>query len=256
MTISREGGAAHFSASAEAYARTMAPSLMVVAREVVRRAGLRPRERVLDVGTGTGNAAAAAGGSCRVVIGLDAAPGMLDLARRRLPDVSFFEADLGQLPFPDAAFDAVVSCHALLFAEDRVAALREWRRVVHSRGRLSLSVPGPWEATMGPLFREVFARFDLGDTRGYPTPGELAGWAAEAGWHGVTTEADANVAIRLGDETAFRLWLSTGSRGKATTAWTPERTEALAVELLAVTPRAPDGSLAIPFGAIYCAAGA
>jgi SAM-dependent methyltransferase len=253
MTISREGGAAHFSASADAYARTMAPSLMPVAREVVRRAGLRPGERVLDVGTGTGNAAEAANGWGRVVIGVDAAPGMLALARRRLPGMPFFEGDLARLPFPDGAFDVVVSCHALLFAEDRVAALREWRRVVHEKGRLSLSVPGPWEATMGPLFREVFARYDLGDTRGYPTPEELAGWAAEAGWREVAADVDASVSIRLDHEDAFRLWLSTGSRGKATTAWTPERTEALAVDLLAVTPRGADGSLAIPFGAIYCA---
>lgn len=252
MTISREDGAAHFSASADAYARTMAPSLMPVAREVVRRAGLRPGERVLDVGTGTGNAAAAAQGAGRVVTGLDAAAGMLALARQRLPGMAFVDGDLARLPFTDAAFDAVVSCHALLFADDRVAALREWRRVVDEQGRLALSVPGPWEATMGPLFREVFARYELGDTRGYPTPDELAGWAIEAGWREVTAEADARIAIRLADEAAFRVWLSTGSRGKATKPWTPERSEALAVDLLAVTPREPDGVLAIPFGAIYC----
>jgi SAM-dependent methyltransferase len=252
MTISRAGSSACFSASARAYARTMAPSLLPVAREVVRRADLRPGERVLDAGTGTGNAAEAAGGEGRAVTGIDAAPGMLALARRRLPGMALVKGDMTRLPFPDGGFDAVVSCHALLFADDRVATLREWRRVVRAQGQLSLSVPGPWEATMGPLFRSVYERYDLGDTRGYPTADELAGWAAQAGWRDIETATDPGVAIRLADEAAFADWLSTGSRGGATAGWTRARMAALQGDLLAVTPRAADGSYAIPFGAIYC----
>jgi len=52
VTLQRAGGAAGFSASADAYAATMAPALRPVAREVIRRAALQPDESVLDIGTG------------------------------------------------------------------------------------------------------------------------------------------------------------------------------------------------------------
>ncbi|HEX5578071.1 MAG TPA: methyltransferase domain-containing protein, partial [Candidatus Limnocylindria bacterium] len=60
-----------FDATAEGYAATMAPSLRPVAAEVVRRARLQPGERVLDVGCGTGIAAAAARAAGAQVVGLD-----------------------------------------------------------------------------------------------------------------------------------------------------------------------------------------
>ena len=81
--------AQRFSETAAGYAATMAPSLRPVAEAVVRRAQLQPGERVLDIGTGTGSAAAAARGEGRQVIGVDAAPGMLEIARREVPGARF-----------------------------------------------------------------------------------------------------------------------------------------------------------------------
>ncbi len=147
-----------FDATAAGYAATMAPSLRPVAAEVVRRAALHPGERVLDVGCGTGIAAAAADAAGAEVVGLDGAPGMIDIARRDVPGVEFQVGDFNALPFEDGAFDAVISSHALLFAGDRVAALREWRRVCRRGGRLSLSVPGPEERTPGAMYGEVYRR--------------------------------------------------------------------------------------------------
>ncbi len=232
----------------------MVPSLRPIAKEVVRRAQLGPGERVLDVGTGTGLAAGAARGEGRQVTGVDAAPGMLRVAREYVGGVDFEEMDFETLRFADGAFDVVLASHALLFARDRVAALREWRRVAGPGGRLSLSVPGPTDLTPTAVYREVYERHGIDTSDRYPTQAALRQWAVEAGWGAVRTDADPAAAILLRDEDAFRTWRGIGSRGAATAHYTPEQHEALTAEMLAVTPRLPDGRLRIPFGALFLTA--
>ncbi|MGH2456090.1 MAG: class I SAM-dependent methyltransferase [Candidatus Limnocylindria bacterium] len=244
-----------FDRGAAGYAATMAPSLRRIAAEVVRRADLRAGERVLDVGSGTGIAAAAAVGDRRAVIGVDGAASMLEHARRDVPAASFQVMDFMQLAFPAGSFDAVISSHALLFADERPAALAEWRRVTRPGGRLSLSVPGPVEVTPTAVYRQVYERHGIDTSGRYPTPDELAGWATAAGWTDVDVHADPTTAIRLPDASAFRTWREIGSRGQATDGWTPEQHDTLTAEMLAVTPRDADGWLRIPFGALYLVAG-
>lgn len=241
-----------FSATADAYAATMAPALEPVAAEVVRRAALRPSESVLDAGTGTGTGARLAAGGGRRVVGVDAAAGMLALARVSTPDVELIGADFTNLPFADAAFDVVLSVHALLFAADRVAVLKEWRRVTRSGGRLSLSVPGPTSTTPQSVFGEVHARYGVaGRSDDYPGRLELSGWAERAGWANVETADDPAAAISLEDADAFRTWLRVG---RPRTDWPSERLEAYAIDLMDACPRTPDGAFRIPFGALYLTA--
>ena len=254
MTLQRSGGASALSDTADAYAATMAPALRPVAEEVVRRAALAPGESVLDVGTGTGNALPVALGDGRRVVGLDAAPGMLALARQAVPEVELVEADFTALPFPDGSFEVVLAVHALLFADDRVAALREWRRVTAPDGRLSLSVPGPVEAVPISVLRPVYARYGLEWGDDYPVEDDLAGWARQAGWSALETSADASTVIPLDDELHYRAWLRVGARGRATAGWADERRERFTRDLMAATPRAPDGGYRLPFGSLYLTA--
>ena len=247
--------AQRFSATAVAYAATMAPSLRPVAAEVVRRAALEPNELVLDVGTGTGIAAAAALGEGRRVTGIDAAPGMLEIARADVPGAPFREMDFGALDFEDGAFDVAIAAHCLLFATDQVAVLAEWLRVTRARGRLSLSVPGPDDVTPSAIYAEIYERNGIDTSGRYPTPDALAVLAADAGWRDVEVHADASTAITLTDADAFRTWREIGARGAATADFTPEQQQALTDEMLAVTPHDTKGRLRIPFGTIYLIAG-
>lgn len=243
---------AAFSETAAAYAATMAPALAPVAAEVVRRAALIAGETVLDAGTGTGTAARLALGDGRRVMGLDAAPGMLDIARAEEPAIEWVEADFGAIPLGDGSVDAVIAAHALLFADDRVAVLREWRRVTRPGGRLSISVPGPSDVVPGAIFGTVYDRYGVGGGAGdYPDQAILAGWAEAAGWAEIETDADAAATIDLPDAAAFRTWLRVG---RPTTGWSPERIEAFATDLMAAAPRRADGAFAIPFGALYLTA--
>ena len=68
--------------------------------------------------------------------GVDAAEGLLDLARSRLPAGDFRLGDLQALPFADDSFDLVTGFNAFQFAADPVAALAEARRVLRPDGRV------------------------------------------------------------------------------------------------------------------------
>lgn len=246
--------AVSFDEGAAGYEQIMATALLPVAAEVARRAALRPSELVLDVGTGTGITLAAAAGEGRTLVGLDAAPRMLRIARERVPEAVLVRGDFAAMPFPDGQFDVVLSSHALLFADDRVAVLREMLRVARADARLSLSVPGPEEATPTAFFGPVYQRYGIVTAGRYPRPDEVGRWAAAAGWDEIETSADPTVGIPLGDEAAFRIWRGLGARGQVTRGWTVEQHEALTRDMLAVAPRQPDGSFRLPFGALYLSA--
>jgi demethylmenaquinone methyltransferase / 2-methoxy-6-polyprenyl-1,4-benzoquinol methylase len=114
-----------------------------------------PGDEVLDVATGTGAVARELllQKGCTVV-GVDQSPEMLAVAREHLPaSVKLVEASAEQLPFGDAAFDALTVTYLLRYVEDPGATLRELARVVRPGGTiasLEFGVPaGVWR----PLWR-------------------------------------------------------------------------------------------------------
>jgi demethylmenaquinone methyltransferase/2-methoxy-6-polyprenyl-1,4-benzoquinol methylase len=98
--------------------------------------GLRPGERVLDVGAGTGVSSEELGRSGAFAVGADLSVGMLQAGRRTRPTVPLVAGDALRLPFPDATFDAVTISFALRNVSDTAAALRELGRVTRTGGRL------------------------------------------------------------------------------------------------------------------------
>jgi SAM-dependent methyltransferase len=118
-------------------------NLQVVADMLCSKTGIGNSDTVLDIGTGTGNAAiAAARQGCRVV-GVDVSPELLDQARRRAQqenlEIEFIEADALNLPFEDSAFDAVLSTFGIMFAAPHAAAASEMFRVCRSGGKIGLA---------------------------------------------------------------------------------------------------------------------
>ena len=137
--------------AAELYERYLVPRITGVwAADLVARAALQPGERALDVACGTGIVARLAAEQVDAqgaVVGLDLNTAMLAVART-LPSpagapITWTEASVLAMPFPDAAFDVVLCQLGLQFFPDRPHALREMRRVLVPDGRLLLSVFGP-----------------------------------------------------------------------------------------------------------------
>lgn len=101
---------------------------------------LNQDDSVLDAGCGSGLFTAMASKSGAKLIGIDAAPGLLELARRRKPDVNFLEEDLEALPFADNTFDVVVGFNSFQYAGSFENALIEAKRVLKPGGRLVIGI--------------------------------------------------------------------------------------------------------------------
>ena len=110
--------------------------------ECIRRTGIGEGTAVLDVGCG-------AGGFCRLAVsdgasvtGIDAAPGMIEIARQRVPEGRFDVGDLQVLPYDDCSFDVVTGFHSFPFATDPLAALVEAGRVARPGALLCIVIFG------------------------------------------------------------------------------------------------------------------
>lgn len=132
---------------ADEYERVLVPAIFErYARDLVGRAAIGPADRILDLGCGTGIVSRVLrerlGGTASIT-GLDASAPMLFKARSLAPDIDFREGNAMTLPFPDASFDLVLCQQMLQFTPDRVAALREVRRVLSPGGHLIASTWRP-----------------------------------------------------------------------------------------------------------------
>jgi SAM-dependent methyltransferase len=129
--------------------------LHVVAESLCEAADLRAGWRVLDVATGSGNAAIAAARRHCQVTGIDYVPALLERGRERAAaermDIRFLEGDAEDLPFGDGEFDAAVSTFGVMFAPQQERAARELLRVCRPGGRIALA---SWtrEGLVGELF--------------------------------------------------------------------------------------------------------
>ena len=107
---------------------------------LLNAAGATAGLRALDLCCGQGNVSEALVTCGCEVTGADFSPAMLEMARRRVPDARFIEADAQNLPFGEAEFDLVVSNLGVCHVPDQPRALRETRRVLRPGGRFAMTV--------------------------------------------------------------------------------------------------------------------
>ncbi len=136
----------------------VAARITLIAERLVEAADLRAGSTVLDVATGSGNAALAAARADCDVTGLDYVPELLERGRLRAAaeglDVTFVDGDAERLPFADASFDAVLSCLGVMFTADQERAAGELLRVARPGATIALA---NWTPTgfIGDLLRTV-----------------------------------------------------------------------------------------------------
>ena len=138
----------------------VASRIMIVAEQLCDTADLHAGWRVLDVATGSGNAAIAAARLGCDVVGVDYVPALLERGRKRAAAeglvIELVEGDAEELPLPDSSFDAVTSVFGSMFAPDHAQAAAELLRVTRPGGTIALASWTP-DGFIGELFRTVGA---------------------------------------------------------------------------------------------------
>jgi SAM-dependent methyltransferase len=169
------------------------------------RIGLRPGQRVLDIGCG-------AGAFLRLVDergcephGIDASEALVSHARSRLPTADLRVGEMESLPWRDDAFDLVTGFNSFFFADDMVAALGEARRVARPGAPVVIQVWGRHERCDLEAMKLVARPFLPPRPPGAPPdpdlsrPGVLRELAARAGL-APESEFDATWAFEYPDE--------------------------------------------------------
>ena len=176
--------------------------------EAIRRVGIGPGQRVLEVGCGSGVFLRLAADRGAAVAGLDASEALLELARARVPEADLRLGDMQFLPYEDDEFDIVCGFNSFFFAADIVAALREAGRVARPGAAVVIQVWGrPERCDLDAMKTAVRPFLPPPDPSPSPSPplcepGVLEGLAGEAG---LTPESafDASWAFDYPDEHAL-----------------------------------------------------
>jgi SAM-dependent methyltransferase len=183
----------------DAYERFMGRWSRELAPLLVKFAGIRDGNMVLDVGSGTGalTAAVAAVAPSSRIIGIDPAAPFVAFAQTRHPPglIRFEVGDARRLRFLDRSFDRTLSFLVLNFIQDPAKALDEMTRVTRPAGTVAAAV---WDYGQGMEMLRVFwdeaialsPGMDARDERHMPfsRKGELAVLWREHGLHDVLEE--------------------------------------------------------------------
>jgi SAM-dependent methyltransferase len=127
-----------WSARAQGWAELWAGLADPARAAVLDAARVGPRTRLLDVGCGSGELCRMAAARGAEVSGIDAAEGMIAIARGRLQGADLRVGPMEQLPWEDDSFDLVTAFNALQFAADFEAALAELARVARPGGQVAI----------------------------------------------------------------------------------------------------------------------
>jgi len=125
---------------AKVYDLTFGPTLHPGRLVALEQMGIKPGDRILEVGIGTGINVSLYPRHCHVT-GIDFSTKMLDKARERvarkgLSNVSLHEMDAASLSFADGSFDIVYAPYVISVVSDPVRVVREMRRVCRPGGKI------------------------------------------------------------------------------------------------------------------------
>jgi SAM-dependent methyltransferase len=137
--------------------------------------GVAVGTRLLDAGCGAGLALSLAAERGAIVTGFDASPGLLAVARERLPEADLREGDLETLPYANDSFDAVTAFNSVQYTGDPTGALREIRRVARPGARVAVVT---WGAPEQCEMRAVLGA--IGSLLPPPPPGAAGPFALAA----------------------------------------------------------------------------
>lgn len=107
---------------------------------VLTHLSIAPSTKLLDVDCGSGYFSKLAVDKGIDVTGLDAAPELLDEAKKRVPTANFLVGEMEEMPFKEKSFGVVCGFNSFQFAADTKNALLEAKRVLKDGGKLAVMI--------------------------------------------------------------------------------------------------------------------
>lgn len=228
LEVAKAKAAMTYNAAADYFDHPVSSFWHCFGRQTVERIGLSPGEQVLDVCSGSGGSALPAAelvGSDGQVVAADLAERLIALAvakaeARGLENIEFRIADMLDLGYPDASFDAVVCVFGIFFVPDMTAAVKELWRMVKPGGRLAITTWGPdlfepansafWDAIadVRPDLQRSFNPWER-----ISEPSGLREMLAEAGVHAVDIMAESGSHPLNSPEDWWAIAMGSGYRG-------------------------------------------
>ncbi|HYE54331.1 MAG TPA: class I SAM-dependent methyltransferase [Chitinophagaceae bacterium] len=145
-----------WSAAPADWVRYIEPTFIPMYQAVLGKLQLNEETMLLDAGCGSGLFMNMARRTGATVTGIDAAPGLLDVARKRLPETTLLIEDLEALPFGEETFDVVTGFNSFQYAGSFENALSEAARVAKRSGKLVIGIWGKEaDCESSPLLKAV-----------------------------------------------------------------------------------------------------
>ncbi|HEU5168695.1 MAG TPA: class I SAM-dependent methyltransferase, partial [Chitinophagaceae bacterium] len=129
-----------WSVAPQYWSKYFEPFFIPLYKKTIEQLQLSEYTSLLDAGCGSGMFPHMAISTGAQVIGIDAAEGLLEIARQRNPKNNFLEEDLETLPFAPESFDVVTGFNSFQYAGNFTAALAEAKRVLKEKGRLAIGI--------------------------------------------------------------------------------------------------------------------
>jgi phosphatidylethanolamine/phosphatidyl-N-methylethanolamine N-methyltransferase len=147
------------------YDLVFGPALHPGRVDAIKRMGIKPGDRVLEVGVGTGINAALFPSTCSVT-GVDFSSSMLEKARERIArkgvqNVRLLQMDAANMKFADDTFDIVYAPYVISVVPDPVAVTREMFRVCRPGGRIVILNHFRSKSRVGAWLERMIAPFTL-----------------------------------------------------------------------------------------------
>lgn len=127
------------------WVKHLEPTFIPLYNAVLGQLGLTEDKQLLDAGCGSGLFLSMASATGATIHGIDAAPGLLSVSRKRLPGTTLLIEDLESIPFSNETFDVVTGFNSFQYAGSFENALSEARRVTKRKGNVVLAIWGKEE---------------------------------------------------------------------------------------------------------------
>ena len=129
-----------WSVAPQYWSKHFEPFFLPLYKKTIEQLQLTEDMLLLDAGCGSGMFSHMAISTGAQVIGVDAAPGLLEVARERNSENNFLEEDLESLPFGSESFHVVAGFNSFQYAGNFTSALAEAKRVLKEDGRLVIAI--------------------------------------------------------------------------------------------------------------------